>query len=470
LRATIAWSYGLLAEEEAAWLRALAVFDATFDMAAICSVTGGPEAESLRVVEALVMKSLVWTDPAPTSVRYALATTVREFLNEIVAKDGSLSGLRRRHFTHYHRHVAGAIPASLDSDAKVDLSVLDAEISNVRGALSWALEMEPLEGAGMVALLARYWKSRGFLREGRQWFGRYLASERVGGSLRASLLRRAATFATEQDDYDEAQALSQESHVLFERSGDIGGTAEALHNLAVIEQRRGNLDEAMTYYESAIEKFREAKKTREESIVLYNLALLAFSRGQVSESERLIHDATRVATVASEEVVLANATQSRATLALERGRLEDAEALLQQAAEASTRLGNRFDYAETQDALSLVYVRQGRFDEATVAARECLKIGLEIDAASLLVYGLEASCEIAINQGRFEDAALYLRASKKLRDTHRYRHVNARNISDLEATVRAHLSDRSEILDRTDDLDVRNVVGELVAQGAWKSP
>ena len=46
--------------------------------------------------------------------------------------------------------------------------------------------------------------------------------------------------------------------MLFERSGDIGGTAEALHNLAVIEQRRGNLDEAMTYYESAIEKLLDA--------------------------------------------------------------------------------------------------------------------------------------------------------------------------------------------------------------------
>lgn len=462
MRATIAWSYGLLTAEEAAVLRATAVFDATFDLTAICSVNEAQEDETLRVVEGLVMKSLLVTDPAPTSARYALATTVRDFLQEIVAKDGSLPSLQRRHFAHYQSYVADAIPAAVASEARVDLSVLDAEISNIRGALSWALQAEPAEGAATVVLLGRYWKSRGFLREGREWFRRYLGSEQVGGVLRASLLRRAATYATEQDDYHEAQSLSEESQALFEHFGDIGGAAEALHNLAVIEQRRGKLDEAMAYYESAIDKFREAKKTREESIVLYNLALMAFSRGQVSESEQLIQDATRVATAAAEELVLANATQFRAIIAMERGQLEEAEGLLQSAAEALSRLGSRFDYAEAQDALSLVYVRQGRIDDASVAARKCLAIGLEIDAASLLVYGLEALCEIAVQQGRFEDAASYLRASWNLRTMHAYRHTNTRNIKELETTLRTHFHDRIEILDQIQDIDVRKLVATLI--------
>lgn len=111
LRATMDWSYQLLAPEEQAALRALSVFPADFDLDAAATVIGpicGGQGD--EVVFRLVDKSLVVTRRRDGSVRYGLLDTIRGYAAERLAETGEGDAARRRHREHYCRLVAQGRP------------------------------------------------------------------------------------------------------------------------------------------------------------------------------------------------------------------------------------------------------------------------------------------------------------------------------------------------------------------------
>jgi predicted ATPase/class 3 adenylate cyclase len=460
LRATIAWSYDLLDSAEAAAFRALGVFRGSFEIAAICAVTGGAEDESLDIVEALIGKSLVSLDPAAPGARYAILDIVREYLIELLGESGELEPLRALHFSHYDRFTSSRT-TDTPRDEITWLNAIAADVGNLRAALDWGLRERPSEAAGLVCTLARYWKIRGHITEGRAWFRRFLAEPRVAGAARAGVLRRAATFATEQDDYDEARALSTECRTLYEGLNDVGGVAEAVHNLAVVEQRSGRVDLAAAHYATALAKFREARHDYGECIALMNMVLLAFSREDLDDAKRWIGEAEVAAGRTDNPNLRAHISGFYGELALRTGDLGAAAESLRDAIEVKRALGNRYDVADLENTLAIVRVRQGRVDDALACARETLRTALELDVSSLVIFGFEAFCEIAAYEQRYDDAALYYGLAQRLRRARSYQ-PSARKMDEIELALRAQLGERFEaILASCDGADWRKTAAEL---------
>lgn len=443
LRATIAWSYDLLDAREAELLRSLGVFRGSFDIAAVTAVAGKPEDETLDTIEALVDKSLVSMTAGERAARYVVPHAVRDFAIGLLGSDGSLDAVAGRHFTHYAAQVSSKPLRSGGADVGAQLDAIAAETSNVRAALDWGLVHRPLEAAATATELSWYWKIRGHVAEGRTWMRRLLESDAVGETTRAALLRRAATFATEQDDYDEARQQLLECRALYEEARDAGGVGEAIHALAVIEQRRGRLDEAQANYEAAIVRFRETGHDYGESIALVNMALLAFDRNDLDNAERCIGDAAGAASRSGNADVRGHVERLRGDLARRRERFDDAVRHYLDAIALKRAVGNRYDVADIQDALAIVYLRQGRVDDARAAAHETLHAALELDAASLAIFGFEAHAEIAVAEGRFDDAARSFCRARELRRAHSYE-PSARKMDEVEHAIRMRLGQRLE--------------------------
>ncbi|MBV9440209.1 MAG: tetratricopeptide repeat protein, partial [Candidatus Eremiobacteraeota bacterium] len=391
LRATIAWSYGLLNPDEAELLRALGVFRGSFEIEAAASVAQRSEDETLDTIEALADKSLVSLTGGAMAARYILPDAVRDFARDSLRADGLLDVLAGRHFDHYAGFVSARTQRSVGTDLAARFDELAAEMSNVRTALEWGLAHRPAEAAVMGIGLSSFWKIRGPFAEGRSWLRRLLDVEAITGVSRAALLRRAATLATEQDDYDEARALTLECRGLYEDAGDAGGVAEALFNLGVIEQRRGRLDEAEAHYGSAIPRFREAGHDHGESLAHVNVALLAFDHDDVERAERHIEAASAAAARSGNADARGYVAGVRGDLARRCERWDDAIAHYLEARALKQAVGNRYGVAEAQSFLALIYVRQGRIAEARAAVREALRAALQLDATSLAIFGFEAA-------------------------------------------------------------------------------
>ena len=124
LRATIAWSYDLLARPHQVLFQRLSIFAGTFDVAAAASVAGDPEADVDDLLGDLVERSMLVVEPGPFGRRFRLLETMREFADEQLRDDGSAELIAGRHaqwcldqVTHIHQLLVG--PAEVEGVARL---------------------------------------------------------------------------------------------------------------------------------------------------------------------------------------------------------------------------------------------------------------------------------------------------------------------------------------------------------------
>ena len=187
LRATIAWSYDLLSEEEQRVFLALSVFVGG------CTLEAGEEvAEAdLDSLQSLVEKSLLRF----TSERYWMLETIREFAAEQLAPSAEAERLARRHLAYYF-----ALAEDVDEHRKVgeyELGRIEEERDNLRSAFDTALALDPEQALELAGRLGLYWNRRGLYREGRQRLAAALAAAPAArASARARALSEAGNLAS----------------------------------------------------------------------------------------------------------------------------------------------------------------------------------------------------------------------------------------------------------------------------------
>jgi predicted ATPase len=207
METAIAWSYDLLSESERALLRRLSVFSGGWTVASAEQVASDeslvPKHRVLDLLSQLVNKSLVmviWD--SKSEARYGMLQTVREFVRGKLISSGEIENFRERHF-QYFCSIAEQEEGQLYTSTRfVDWA--EAEINNLRAALSWALEVrikdapsishtgQALELISHVHLL---WFSRDYFSEGKEWLEQLLAAHNAQSPERARGLVVASIFA-----------------------------------------------------------------------------------------------------------------------------------------------------------------------------------------------------------------------------------------------------------------------------------
>ncbi|MET0521589.1 MAG: DUF4062 domain-containing protein, partial [Jiangellaceae bacterium] len=149
LRATIDWSYQLLAEPEQALLARLAVFagGATLEAAeTVCAGDGINPDAVFELLASLVARSLVITEEHGPETRYRLLETIRQYGEERLTEAGEVDGWRARHADFY----ADLLQHIRDGDRRAEVFWavrLSAEQDNLFAAWSWAIETRNIDTA-----------------------------------------------------------------------------------------------------------------------------------------------------------------------------------------------------------------------------------------------------------------------------------------------------------------------------------
>ncbi|HUR75760.1 MAG TPA: AAA family ATPase, partial [Sporichthya sp.] len=174
LRATLDWSYGLLAQDEQAALRRLAVFQTGFALDAAEAVLG---ADPVDLLTRLVDKSLVTVfDASDEAVRYRLLQPVRQYAHEHLVAAGEEPDALRRHREHFRRVADGFFGPPVVATAAW-LARVSADYGNIRDALTDSLDSGDLDtGLWLAGRMFPYWILDGRALEGRAWLERALAA------------------------------------------------------------------------------------------------------------------------------------------------------------------------------------------------------------------------------------------------------------------------------------------------------
>jgi predicted ATPase/DNA-binding CsgD family transcriptional regulator len=241
LRSTIDWSYDLLAPDDQALLRRVAVFAAPFAAADAAAVTAFPPIESQAVPDGLARLAdhslLLASRGAET--RYRLLETIRQYGVERMDDDSELGPARRRHLQWCMETVDALRDGAGDQrDLEGWRSAFDRAADDLRAALAWASRQDDLRpDAGRLALgLAGAAFTRGLVAESQRRYEQSadLADEPRG---RVTALQLAAGAAASRHGGNDALRLWRTAAAAAIDAGDTGSAAYALAHAALLANR-----------------------------------------------------------------------------------------------------------------------------------------------------------------------------------------------------------------------------------------
>jgi predicted ATPase/class 3 adenylate cyclase len=281
LRATIAWSHDLLQREEQDVFARLAVF------AGGCTLDAAQEicAADFDAIASLVDKSLL----RRTGDRYSMLETIREFAAERLDQLGDADEVRDRHATYYVSLAERARPELRGREATTWLDRLDAEHANVRVAFTRLLERRDAQGAlRLSGAIWPYWQTRGHWTEGRRLLNAAVVlgdHQRVEPERLVDSLWGGSFLALWQGDVLEGEGLASRILEISTTTAEQEHVyAVAIHLLAIVATRRGNLDQALAWLEESVEIGRGGGDSWLLSVALNNLGDLLMRKGDYARA------------------------------------------------------------------------------------------------------------------------------------------------------------------------------------------
>ena len=241
LRAAVAWSYDLLDPPTRRLFRQLSVFRGGWTIEAAVRVGGGDGATDEGVLASLASLQhaslLVQTESGSASPpRLTMLETLRQFAAERLDEAGQTEAVRRLHADDCRELAAQLGPRLTGPDQASALDRLALEHDNIRAALAWLLDADPVGALRIGSTIWRFWQMRGHLAEGSRWVGDAMAAagDRASADDLASGRAAAGGLAYWRGDLDETERHYAEAVDLRRALGDDVQLADALFDLAFV--------------------------------------------------------------------------------------------------------------------------------------------------------------------------------------------------------------------------------------------
>jgi predicted ATPase/class 3 adenylate cyclase len=154
LRAAIDWSYELLSDRDRVVFQRLSVFAGGSTLHAAQAVCGGGDVEDLDVVDALaslIDKSLVIAEHTAIGTRYGQLETIRQYAEEHLLASGLADAVRERHARYFGEFAREAGRQLWGADEVDWARRVEADLGNIRAAVSWAVAASETDLAMRVA-------------------------------------------------------------------------------------------------------------------------------------------------------------------------------------------------------------------------------------------------------------------------------------------------------------------------------
>jgi predicted ATPase len=334
LRAAIEWSHELLDEEARATFRRFAVF------------VGGASLEAaeelcradLDALAALVDLSLL--KPIGTD-RFIMLETIREYALEQLEASGEADELRERHALMLTELVERA-RLELGGPERARWEVrLETELPNIRAALSWACEHRREVLRRLVGSLRIFWNTHGYLREGRGWLERALATGAEGRE-RAELLGGLGWICRAMGDRAGAAAAAEERLELSRALADAKNLSGALGLQAVLAEESGDLERAEQLHHECIAISEAQGDPGRPERPRGDYAEFLLRQGRYEEAAGLFEECLAAARRRGDTFLVGRFTADIGAMTLIEGRPADALPLLSEGVRVLYGFGERY--------------------------------------------------------------------------------------------------------------------------------
>ena len=386
LRAAIDWSYDLLSPTEQKLFQRLSVFVGGCNLEgaeAVANPKGDLDLDLLDGMASMVDKSLVQqVEPARGESRFVMLETIREYAAEKLTTSGD-EGLTKRAHAAYGLVLAEELPSEPSRAEEVEFAERFAlERDNFRAALDWLIATGDADwGLRLGTALFRFWETREYLAEGRDWLGKLLKlpGSAAATNMRARALFAAGTLASEQGDHAAGEALFRESLDIARQLGDKRGAAISLNALGISARERGELTSARSLFEESQLLFRESDDHKATASSLSNLASVVKLQGEYSRASLLYAECLSIFQGLGDRAGVAWSMNSQGDVARDQGDFSTARTLYQQGLAIFRELGDLWGVGGTLTDLGTLARDQGDYAVAHSLYRESMRAFQELE-------------------------------------------------------------------------------------------
>lgn len=380
VRSTIAWGHDLLAPEEQALLRRVAVCAGGFTPEFAAALAEGSGIDAPTALDNLARHHFLQRSHDPeTGTRLQMLATIREFALDDLAASGEEPEARARHAAAITAFASVAVPALRGPDRARWVARLDREHDNARAAFAWAIADQPDAALSLAAAFWRYWHERGHWAEGLAIIELALATEAAAdpaparAAARAAALNGAAVLAYLQLDLERAWVHAEAARESAIALSDEHAIAETLHTAGILHWESGNDEAALAAYEDALRRLRRLGRASEIANAVNNLALLFGRRGDLARSIALFEQALRDARETGDQRAEIDMLCNLSSMIEQQGDPARALALLERASGLATLLGGDDEISQCSLHLGIVHEHLGEL----AAARRALTAALD---------------------------------------------------------------------------------------------
>jgi predicted ATPase/DNA-binding CsgD family transcriptional regulator len=389
MHSTIAWSHDLLADDERALFNRLSVFVGGFTLDAADAVsretgvgsrglTGNDRfspAPVLDGIASLLEHSLLIRAAAVAGEpRYAMLETIREFGLERLGASREAVAVRTAHAGWMLALAERAEPELTGPDQGTWVARLDADLDNLRAALSWFQQQGDAGAALRLAgAIGWYLSSPGHLHEGRDLFAALIAMPGAA---------------------NHPAALAK----VWIGAGDV---ADWLRDTA----------HAATCFERAMECYRAVGDHRRGAGLLRGLGGLAIDQGDLARATTLLEEARSLARSFGEDWEAAAATNLLGSVAFALGDWETAMARYEEAMAGWQALDDPGHVLSALSSIALTALASRRYDSARVAYRDTFDLATAVGDRWGVVRAMAGFGALAAVRGDGERGARLLAAA-----------------------------------------------------------
>jgi predicted ATPase/class 3 adenylate cyclase len=376
LRATVAWSYSLLAGAEQLLLGRLSVFAGWFGLDAAEAVCGSGRIDVLDVADllgSLVDKSLTVAEQAGRTLRYRLLETIRLFAAERLVEAGEeeAATVAAAHCAHFLALAEQAAPHLTGPEQGKWLARLDSDQANLQRAAGYAADRP--DGTALVlrlgVALERYWRARSRLQEAFGLLVPVLSrpDARADPALFAAALVP-AIVAAQYVNVATARQLAEQAVQAARPLGDEQLLSTALAALCAACFFAGQPETGRPFGQESVERARRLG----DDVVLAQSLLVYLMTIDPARSPQLVGEAIACTERSGDHFINSRLRSNAAAAALASGDIPAARAHLQAAAQAVQQIG--WEDAQVRTHLGAMLRAEGDPDRARSAFEAALRI------------------------------------------------------------------------------------------------
>ena len=229
-----------------------------------------------------------------------------------------------------------------------------------------------------------------------------------GEALRAAALHNVGVVHEEQGRLDEAMHHYEGSLGITRRLGDQGGVAMSLRQIGTVHQQQGRLDEAMRHYEEALDITRNLGDLSGIAGSLHQMGTIYQLQGHLDEAMRQYKEALDIARELGEQSGIATSGYQIAMIYQQLGRTDEAMHHYEESLAINRRLGDQSAIAHSLGQIGMIHQDLGSPDEAMRHYEMALEIKRRLGDQSGIAHSLGQIGTLVEKQGRVDDALRYV--------------------------------------------------------------